>query len=165
MLTVPTLRFRLVKLKGPLHVRLQNLLHEAWVAKTITQESLAKAIGNSQENTGQYLRRGKAGALDLDQADAALRHIGSSLTSFLQQAPARELTDAERIGQMVDQRPGLRRVVELLLSVPKTRLDAVAELIRTVVLPATVGGAIEIDALPTEPKKARRTTKGSKKRR
>lgn len=165
MLPAGNLRSGAVKTKGPLHARLQKVLHDAWRANSITQESLAKAIGNSQENTGQYLRGGKAGALDIDQADAALRHIGSSLERFLSGQPPRTLTDAERLGQLIDSRPGLRRVVELLLSVPKTRLSAVADLIQKVVLPATARSVGEIVEFPDAPTRAPRTTKAPAKRR
>lgn len=131
---------------------------------SITQESIATEIGKTQTGVGKYLLD-KGGALDLDEADAALRHIGSSLIEFLAGAPPRQLTDAERLGQVIAQRPGLRRVVELLLSVPKKRLDAVADLIQTVVLPAIGRSSPENDEDPAAPTPVRRTTKGARKRR
>lgn len=146
-------------MKGPLHDQLHRALRDAWQAKRITQESLAQAIGNSQVNAGLYLRGGKAGALDLDQADAALRHIGSSLRDFLDGLPARPLTEAERLGQLLTEKPVLREVVQLLRDVPRKQLGAVVRLIETLVLPA-LGMSTPTTAAPTNAPTPARRTKG-----
>jgi transcriptional regulator with XRE-family HTH domain len=159
------LRFGVVQKKGPLHERLQATLRQAWVSKAITQESLAKATGQSQENMGQYLRGGKAGALNVDQADAALRHIGSSLAEFLANVPPRELTDAEKLAQKLVLRKELREWVEGLLNVPKKQLPAVLTLLNLGIRSAIgleITGNTESLAEPTE---ARRTTRAPKRRR
>lgn len=67
----------------PLHERLHALLQQKWRSGEFTQESLAKAVGKEQTTVGSYLRGDKAGPLDLDEADAALRHIRSSLKDFI----------------------------------------------------------------------------------
>lgn len=146
-------------------MRLQAQLRDAWKRGVFTQESLAGAVGKKQTTIGQYLLGKRAGSLDLDEADAALQHMGSSLSAFLAGEPPRELTDAERIGHLIIERPGLRRIVELLLSVPKTRLGAVADLIQTVVLPAIVPPRAENGESRREPTAAPRTTKAPRRRR
>lgn len=125
------------KEKGPLHVRLQGLLVAAWKSGDITQESLGQAIGQSQENAGQYLRGNKAGALDLDEAVSALHHIGLSLKEFLDDAPPPTPTRAARLSRKLEARPELLTAVEALLGVPRTRLRVVLEQIETGVFSAT----------------------------
>jgi transcriptional regulator with XRE-family HTH domain len=158
------LRFGVVQKKGPLHERLQATLRQAWVSKAITQESLAKATGQSQENIGQYLRGGKAGALNVDQADAALRHIGSSLAEFLANVPPRDLSDVERLARDLAGRKELQPWVEGLLSVPGLKLPAVLELINVGVRAATGKAIAGSTGSPGAPKKGRRTTAGSRSR-
>lgn len=70
--------------RGPYHQALLKLLLVKYAERAFTQESLALATGKEQTTIGQYLKpTGKAGTLDLDEADAALAHIGSSLKAFL----------------------------------------------------------------------------------
>lgn len=72
----------------PLHEQLRALLQRKWKDGELTQESLANAIEMDQTSAGHYLRGDKAGMLDLDEADMALRHINSSLMEFVND-PAR----------------------------------------------------------------------------
>lgn len=72
------------RVRGPYHHALRELLVSKHREKVFTQESLARATGKNQSTMGQYLRpNGTAGTLDLDEADAALDHIGSSLKAFI----------------------------------------------------------------------------------
>lgn len=145
----------------PLHDRLQLLLREAWRSKTITQEALGQAIGLSQTSIGHYLRPGgKAGPLDLDQADAALRHIGSSLGEFVEGVPPRTLTRAERLASDLQSHPDVLELVEALLTVPQPQQPDVVALIRGLVLPAIGRRAGQTAGLPNGPKRARHTIKG-----
>lgn len=74
-------------MRGPYHRALQTLLEQARKAGKLTQESLAEDVEKEQTTVGKYLRD-KAGTLDLDEADAALRHVGSNLRAFIND-PAR----------------------------------------------------------------------------
>lgn len=69
-------------MRGPYHRALLGFLLSRWAEKTFTQESLALAMGKDQTSIGKYLKD-KAGPLDLDDADAALTHAGSSLKAFI----------------------------------------------------------------------------------
>ena len=124
--------------RGPLHDRLHATLRTAWLNKAVTQESLAQAIGKSQESVGQYLRAVKAGTLDLDEAAAALHHIGSSLDAFLATMPPRALSPTETLARELESRPELQALITDLLRVPKPRLAAVLDLLRGV-LPIAIG--------------------------
>jgi hypothetical protein len=74
----------LARVRGSFHQALHRILVNKYAEKAFTQESLARATGLNQSTIGQYLRpNGTAGTLDLDEADAALAHIGSSLTAFI----------------------------------------------------------------------------------
>lgn len=161
----PRMPHTIFAMRGPYHERLIALLARKIDENDgITQESVARAVGMHQTTLGGVIKRSK-GTLDLDEAAAALEHIGSSLPDFIAGHEPRPFTDAERLGRVVDERPGLRRVVELLIAVPKTRLGAVADLIQTVVLPATARSSREtVGSLPS-PTKAPRTKPGPKKRR
>lgn len=103
---------------------------EKWKAGSFDQTSLAQAVGKDQTTIGSYLNGKKAGTLDVDEADAALRHIGSSLPDFLAHAPARELTRTDELARALLTRPELAELVEDLLPVPKTKLAHVIELAR-----------------------------------
>lgn len=165
MAGVGNLRCWRVKEKGPLHARLHKMLHDAWVAKDITQESLARAIGGSQENAGQYLRAQKAGALDLDEAAAALRHVGSSLADFVAKIPPKPPTPAERIARQLEGREDLIPLVEALLGVPRPRLSVVIGQIDAGVFAATGRRLLRSGEAGSETKQASRTTTASKRRR
>jgi hypothetical protein len=146
--------------KGDLHQRLQAALHRAWRDGVFKQESLSAEMGKSQRSVSAYLRKdADAGALDLDEADLALRHIGSSLPDFLAKAPPRELSDAERLAHALAARREVQPWVEGLLSVPAKKLPAVLELIGVGVRAATgqvIPGNSGSRAAPTP---ARRTTR------
>lgn len=116
-------------MKGALHQQLRRALDDACQRKACTQESLGAAMGKSQRSVGQYLSD-EAGALDLDEADAALHHVGSTLQGFLSGAPLRALTESERLACALVERPALLEFVADLLLVPKTQLPAILELIR-----------------------------------
>jgi transcriptional regulator with XRE-family HTH domain len=151
--------------RGPLHNRLHATLREAWLSKAVTQESLARAIGKSQESVGQYLRATKAGTLDLDEADAALHHIGSSLDAFLATMPPRPLTPTERLARELESRPEMQAVILDLLRVPRPRLGAVLALLRGV-LPLAIGPrGSQTDATPFAASAAGRTTVAAQRRR
>jgi hypothetical protein len=119
--------------KGDLHRQLQALLHREWKKGTLKQESLSVQMENSQNSVSAYLRgTSDAGALDLDEADAALRNIGSSLLDFLSGVPPRELTATERLAIDLDDRPHLKEFVADLMPVPKTQLGGVLDAARGV---------------------------------
>jgi transcriptional regulator with XRE-family HTH domain len=153
------------KQKGLLHYQLHALIQHAWQKKVITQESLAKAIGYSRENAGQYLRGAKAGTLDLDQAAAALAHIGSSLQDFLNDLPPRERTPTERLAHALSTRPELQALVEDLLPVPKTKLADVIELTRRLSQISTSRRAQETPESSRARRQEPRTKSGSTRRR
>jgi hypothetical protein len=144
--------------RGELHQRLVAALAAALRSGTVTQESLAKAVDMHQTTVSGIIKR-NAGTLDLDEAAAALRHIGSSLPDFLAKAPPRELSDAERLAHALAARPEVQPWVEGLLSVPAKKLPAVLELIGVGVRAATgqvIPGNSGSRAAPTP---ARRTTR------
>lgn len=118
------------KADKPLHRQLRAFLRTEWQAGRCTQESLAAAVGKSQTVIGQYLllNDAKSGALDLDEADAALRHVGSNLTDFIAGVPPRTLTETDQIAQELVTRPELVAFVKALLPVPKSRLAEVIEM-------------------------------------
>jgi predicted transcriptional regulator len=143
--------------RGELHQRLVAAVAAALRSGTVTQESLAKAVGMHQTTVSGIIRR-NAGTLDLDEADAALRHIGSSMADFLANLPPRGLSDAERLAHALSVRMELRPWIEGLLRVPVKKLPAVLELI-TVGVRAATGTAIpgNTGSRPA-PRTARRTT-------
>ncbi len=143
-------------MRGDLHQRLVVTLSAALRSGAVTQESLAKAVRLHQTTVSGIIKR-NAGTLDLDAADAALRHIGSSLADFLANLPPRDLSDADRLAQRLSVRMELRPWIEGLLSVPVKKLPAVLELINVGVRAATgraIQGSTESRPVPT---KARRT--------
>lgn len=72
------------RVRGGYHQALKRLLLMKYAEKAFTQESLATVTHKDQTTAGQYLKaKGKAGTFDLDEADAALHHIGSSLREFI----------------------------------------------------------------------------------
>src|SRR5690349_1781286 len=73
---------RMQHMRGPYHRALQSLLDQARKLGKLTQESLAEDLEMDQTTVGRYLRD-KAGTLDLDDADRALKHIGSDLRAFV----------------------------------------------------------------------------------
>ena len=154
-------------MKGELHRRLQERLHRAWRDGAFKQESLSAQMQKSQRSISQFLRGDDdAGALDLDEADAALRHIGSSLLDFLKGLPARELTDTERLAIDLDDRPHLKAFVADLLPVPKTQLGEVLDLARGVArIAISLRGERSTRAGSGRAKKPAGTKSGPKRRR
>lgn len=72
------------RVRGPYHDYLVELLRAQLAKKEgITQESLATAIRAGDQTTVGKKLSGKGGPFDLDEADAALRHVGSSLKDFV----------------------------------------------------------------------------------
>lgn len=72
----------MARVRGPYHQALVELFLRKSAEKAITQDSLGRALGKDQTWAGKYFR-GISGPLDLDDADAALAHIGSSLKAFI----------------------------------------------------------------------------------
>lgn len=151
-------------MRGPVHERLKTRLRHAVAEGVCTQDSLGRAIGKTQTGVGKYLL-GKGGALDVDEAAAALQHIGSSLVEFLAGMPPRTLSPTDKLVRSLEVRPELQALITDLLRVPKPRLGAVLELayagIRAAIGPRTTppGGS----ASGTTP--VRRTTAGRVPRR
>lgn len=71
------------RVKGAYHKELLEFLIVKWGEHAFTQDSLAAVTGKEQTTIGKYLNGGDSGAFDLDEADAALRHVGSSLKDFI----------------------------------------------------------------------------------
>lgn len=70
------------RVRGDYHRFLVALLLRKIAEGACTQESLAGATGMHQTTISGILKRG-AGTLDLDEAAAALDHIGGSLREFI----------------------------------------------------------------------------------
>lgn len=69
-------------MRGRYHELLTGVLLEAIARRDgITQDSLASVAGKHQTTVGDILKQG-TGTFDLDEADALLRHVGSSLKDF-----------------------------------------------------------------------------------
>jgi hypothetical protein len=149
--------------RGALHQRLTAVLAAKLRGGDVTQESLAKAVGMHQTTVSGIIKR-NAGTLDLDEADAALRHIGSSLDDFLANVPPRELSDVERLARDLAVRKDLQPWVEGLLSVPGLKLPAVLELINVGVRAATGKAIAGSTGSPGAAKKGQRTRAESKQR-
>lgn len=153
-------------MKGELHRRVQAQLQKAWKAGVFKQESLSAVMKKSQRSVSEYLRgAAQAGALDLDEAAAALHHANSSLDDFLAGLPARDLSAADAIARRLEGRDDLIGLVEVLLGVPKKRLPAVIEQIDVGVFVATGRRLLPPDEATFGTTQGARTTKGSKRRR
>lgn len=98
----------------------------------ITQDSLARAMGKSQGSINHYLQNRGAGALDLDEASAALHHLGSSLMEFLKAVPQRTPTPAEEAVRALENRPELLTLIRDLQRVPKSKLSVLLDVVREV---------------------------------
>ena len=70
------------RVRGQYHQKLLAFLQARWKAHAFTQDSLGRELGKDQTSMGKYLKD-TAGTLDLDEADAALTHAGSSLRMFI----------------------------------------------------------------------------------
>lgn len=73
---------RLQRVRGRYHQLLRDVLRRGAAAKVYTQDSMAEDLDIDQTTVGKYLSE-KGGTLDLDDANAALMHIGSSLQAFV----------------------------------------------------------------------------------
>src|SRR6185295_8131927 len=83
---------RSAPVRGPYHRRLVQVLVQELARQDITQESLAAVLDMHQTHDGAILKR-DAGTFDLDEADLALTHVGSSLKAFVAD-PANAVTRA-----------------------------------------------------------------------
>ncbi len=151
-------------MRGDFHKRLIALLAEKVSAGVCTHTSLAAAVGKHHSTIGGILGKNE-GTLDVDEADAALRHVGSNLTDFLATVPPRELTDVERLANVLLTRPALADLVEDLLPVPKPRLDELIELIRGLGRLASRRRAVDSAGSGPAPTAERSTKRAAKPRR
>lgn len=69
------------RMRGSYHRLLIGVLLREMARQSVTQESMAAAVKMHQTTVGDILRQ-DAGTFDLDEADALLRNIGSSLVFF-----------------------------------------------------------------------------------
>ena len=147
------------KERGELHQRLISLLNEQIDVGACTQESIGSATGKKQATVSGILKRNK-GTFDLDEAAAALEHVGSSLRDFVAGVPPRVLTHGERMGRALATRSDLYELVEDLLSVPKPKLDSTIELVRQVARLASARRPTPSGEPPTADRRATRTRRG-----
>lgn len=151
--------------RGEFHKRLVKLLADRIAAGVCTQESLAKRVGMHQTTVSGILRR-DAGTFDLDEAAAALDHVGAgSLATFLAGVPPADPTPATRLAARLVERPELLQLLEDLLPVPKPRLAELIELIGGLSRVATGRRATETRAHSSGRRAAPRTTAAPAKRR
>jgi len=68
--------------RGPYHRLLVRWILEELARQDVTQDSLGAVVDMHQTTIGGILRKDK-GTFDLDEADLALRHLGSSLKAFI----------------------------------------------------------------------------------
>lgn len=151
-------------MKGPLHERLRALLADATARGLCTQESLGRAMGKTQTSVGAYLRSVKGGAIDLDEADAALRHIGSSLAAFIAGQTPRELSPTERMARELESRPALQGLVAGLIRVPKPRLSELIAFVSGLARIATGPPGASSTATNSAPSEEGRTRPGPTQR-
>lgn len=121
---------RSAAVRGELHKRLVTLLDARLRDGVCTQESLATRLEMHQTTVSGIIRR-NAGTFDLDEAAAALDHVGAgTLADFAAGVPATPPTDAARVAAVLTERPELLDFLADLLPVPKPRLAEVIELAR-----------------------------------
>lgn len=119
------LDLRSARVRGPFHHKLIAFLLERMAAdRGITQESLADAVDMHQTTVSGILKKGK-GTFDMDEADAVLRHVGSSLKTFL--TDAAHVPAPKRI-----ERPLLAQLHRVLIRVPDDGLAVVLATARSV---------------------------------
>lgn len=107
------------RVRGPYHVQLIALLLETLAKGVgISQESLARACKLADSTAIGKRLLGKGGTFDLDEADAALLHIGSSLRAFVT-SPAAPATRAPALP------PPIARLLPVLLALDERGLKAV----------------------------------------
>ena len=144
-------------MRGELHQRLITLLRDQKASGAFTQESLAKAVHMHQTTVSGILHK-NAGTFDLDEAAAALQHIGSSLDAFIAGIPPQSLTAAERLARLLltsDRLP----LLAALLDVPESRWPDVVLLINAFGLKGRTtasGAAPESPSAPTRPPRKKR---------
>jgi hypothetical protein len=152
-------------MRGELHKRLvAEILANINGEEGLTQESLSKAVQMHQTTVSGILKR-NAGTFDLDEAAAALEHIGSTLPRFLAGEPPRDLTATEMLARALATRPELVDLVIDLLPVPKQKLADVIELARGFGRLSSRRRGGRTPGSDSSPTQARRTTKGPAKRR
>lgn len=146
----------------PLADRLAATLKAAQPTSKFTQSSLAVAMGGVDQTTaGRLLKKGKA---TLDNADAALRHIGSSLKDFVNGVPPREMTDVEKLARKVTAREDWQRLLTAVERLTPWEIDGAIEILRRF---GSLGPppAESADERTPGKKRARRTTRRAKPRR
>lgn len=149
--------------RGEFHQRLRATLADAVQRRVCKQETLAAALEKDQTTISKYLND-KVGTLDLDEADIALRHIGSSLADFLAGQPAQPLTAIDQLARTLASKRLLLPWVEGLLRVPEKQLPGVLALIDVGVRAGTGKAVIGRTESPSAPTAARRTARGSMRR-
>ena len=126
-----------------------------WTAtpKRIKQISLAADLNRSQRSVSQYLRGDReAGTLDLDDAEIALRHIGSNLAAFIADQPPPQLTVSEQLARDVLARPDLLEMVRALSLLRRRELGivrrALSQILPTLTPPFSGSGTESPDERP-----------------
>lgn len=122
-------------LRGPYHDALRALLERAWRGGQLKPDSLAAEMGQDPSTLGKYLRGDrKAGALDLDEADTALRHIGSTLHAFIaDQASVQPSAELPVLVQRLMKLDAFVQLCEAVGALPAPRqLDVVQSLLAVV---------------------------------
>lgn len=115
---------RLPRVRGAYHRQLVALLLEKIAEGAATQESLADATRMHQTTISGILKR-DAGTFDLDEANAALNHVGGSLRSFV-------LDPAQRPAGRPPIPPEVAKLARLLKGVEAEGLKAVLATARAV---------------------------------
>ncbi len=152
-------------MRGDHHARLKTLLLKALEGTAgVTRTSLAAATEMHPSTMGGILGKDE-GTLDLDEAEAALRHVGSTLADFLGGQPPRDLSGEERLCRALVARPELHAHVADLLDVPQNRLDQLFALIDGYVSMAIGRPSRWSAARPSAPTPEPRTKSAPKRRR
>src|SRR5436190_19611366 len=108
------------QMRGEIHRRLVSLLKKKIADGACTQESLARATGMHQTTISGILKKDK-GTFDLDEAAAALAHVGIAFGDFAKQAPSPKsgaLTVYDSIVTGLKKRDEVTPLVVALLGVP-----------------------------------------------
>lgn len=151
--------------RGEFHKRLVTLLDERLRAGVCTQDSLAVRVGMHQTTVSGIIRR-NAGTFDLDEAAAALDHVGAgTLADFAAGVPPLEPDAVTKLAAALTERPELVAFLAALLPVPKPRLAEVIELASGIARVATARRAGRTPGSTAARRKGPRTTKARAPRR
>lgn len=120
----------MASVRGEYHERLAQWLRERIDTGQYTQESVAAAAEMHQTTLGGIIGPKARGTLDLDEAEAVLRHTGWSLKGFVtRHAPkVRPTTVYDEIVLGLKNAPELTPLVVALLALPRRRRVRVLEL-------------------------------------